>query len=383
MLVMARKMSANKRSFIISCFDLVVEIFYKYVTNQRSLIAQGWSYVNRLSYLIISFFAYIQNKINSYYNQYFQPASSGERNQLRNCVPNLYMYGFLTYLYLPGLVILKLSVDYKHLSTTIIGFILTLTTSNFWLLLGLHAYIATQLLESGITSFVEWKTSLGCKDENEKRNWHWYKKWFDYITQRLTVINSLFEGFILACMIIYDATYSLLYKCILTPLLLCSSLTSATIKRAVFNKNTNEAKEDVKRPSLIKQALVLFMYIIMILSPLVQYVVTVDNIKSFFGIGASWWLIHPVSMFIVATFMIHKYTYKGDQVYKFLYGKSYVEKGYEVLGLYRRPPERLSDMNFGSFSNEYQSSIMREKRKVQYKENDDDRSYEDTLMGGF
>ncbi|MEE2769506.1 MAG: hypothetical protein VX835_00285 [Pseudomonadota bacterium] len=332
---MAKK-SDSAFYFYLSSLDLIVELFYKWATNARILFESGGDFPARFANLILTLVPFAIHKINGYWNQYFNPSDPNSKWYRIN----QYVANYLFPLFIIGVVYViscKLLVDFRHIKVTVIGFIVSKISAGFYLNLFFNVFVLFALLESLISSTVDWYINYTGKKVDKFLELKWFVKPIKIKLQRavdlvrisLSSLTSLLETGYYGLLLYFKFSFPIF--CVLCPLLAISGIYSTYIKTSVNNwQNVNNGY--CGKPSLFKEIFTLFMFSIMVVSPFVQFDVILGNMAIFLGVATTSPWAYAAALCIAATFVMHKFVQKGDQVYKYLYGVGYADNGYTMLG---------------------------------------------------
>lgn len=321
--------------FAISCIDLFIEIIYKTITNQRSLIAGGLALINRIAFCCVSFSCYMIHKINQYYNQYYQP---GKEKIIGLSYIDEWMQSYIIYLFIPVITFAKMIIDLNHLQNTQIIVVYQMLGFSYWLSIVLMVYVSLTCIESIVDAMFNWFNTLnGKKAEQSSKPWVASgSKLLAKFQTYLGYLNSFVESIFNVLLVFFGIAYgSLLTKCLVAGLLIISTATSVIVKRRVWlmmQKKDDAAK--AQETSSLKQLYFLVMLLAIVLTPAVQFGIILLNVNIFFGVAQSTFASMLVAVLIVSTFIIQRFILKGDQFCKFLFGVEYDTKGFYLFGMY-------------------------------------------------
>lgn len=334
----------NSLNFVISILDLVVELFYKITTNFRSLGSSGRYFSDMRVELVWTLLAHSIQKINSYWFQYFCPPDN------KVFTLSKYISRYQYYFFIPFIVYVvcfKLLVDYRHIQSTVVLYLLTKLSVGIYFTayfaLFCNIYIVCSLLESFINSVVDWygnifgqkivdsfiipKNIFGFEVLRKSIKFE-LASFIAYMRQTINIATNILEGIYTLFVLYHD--WSPMMFWMVGPFYLIANFASSCIKISVSNKqitNTNTPEFNY-----FWQLFILMLYAVMIVTPIIQFHVIALNVAIFCGFSTSSIIVNLFSLVICMTFMLHKYIQKGDQVYKYLYGKNYCEDGYTLLG---------------------------------------------------
>lgn len=326
----------NKGFFYISLFDMFVEISYKIMTNVKMLMESGFQMTERIVTLLLTLMPYAINRCNSYWNQYFKPADKNSKIfRLRQYI-DPYFYWFFMML-VAFVVCSKMLVDYRHIQATVIVYIMSKVAVGFYLSWFFYIFIISALLESFIASMSDWYTNYTGKKVAEYYNVGLKTKpikvklmeLIKHVKLALNCLNNVLEAFYNVLLLYFDS--SLLYAILFGSMTVVASFYSSYIKTQVTNKQNVSCKVQHEKSSLLFEIVTLFLFVVMVITPIVQIHVIMFNVSSFLSLPInSFWSIFTSSL-ICFTFIVHKFIQKGDQVFKYLYGLDYTD-GYSMLG---------------------------------------------------
>ena len=319
-----------------------------------------------LGFLILKLLCFTLHKINSYWNQYFQPTDSNSKNyQLEIYMPRRFKQ-FINYIFIPFIIINKIIVDFKHFMVTVIKYLSENMQITLGLSLFLNIFMVGVIVESLITSVGDWYASCtGKKVANPMAYYGLSKNGFTMpiadITARtkvcLNFVNNILESGYTVLLMMLQYPYPVAIICV--PFLVGAAFYSSYIKVQVNNmQNIDQGKEKEKTSSFFLQLFTLFLFLIMVISPVAQIQVIYTMMLGVFG--ASFHVLAAVfALIICLVFVIHKIVQKGDQVFKYLYGIKYDEEGYDLLGWHisgddsqvkKESFEHLKDLDISSHS---------------------------------
>lgn len=319
--------------FAISCFDLVVEIIYKIITNQRTLIANGFSLVNRIAFCCVSFSCYIIHKINQYYNQYYQPGK--ERITGLHYIDE-WIKKYLIWIFIPVVTLAKVYIDLNHMQNTQVIVVYQMLGYSYWLSWFLLMYVGLSCVESIIDALFNWYNTLnGQKAEQAGKKWVADgSKMLTKFQNTIGYLNSAIEGVFNILLVFLGIAYgSLWMKCAVACLLFASTTTSVIVKRRVWLMMQKKNSDLEKPSSYFQQGFYLLMLTAIILTPAVQFGIILSNINIFFGVAESSFITMGIALGIVSTFIIQRFILKGDQFCKYLFGIDYDTKGFDLFGI--------------------------------------------------